>query len=146
MAGGHIDNDHGLPLSTIFDPAAGTFSSSAPMAQGRWYPTLTTLPNGEVLTVAGADEQGVMVPVPEIWGTGGWRQLTSASLTLPYYPAMFVAPNGKVFMAGPDQTSRYLDPSGTRRVDHGGRPERSRPERGLRGDVRAGQGAVRGRG
>ncbi len=113
VAGGHIDNDHGLPLSTIFDPAAGTFGSSAPMAQGRWYPTLTTLPNGEVLTVAGADEQGVMVPLPEIWGAGGWRQLTSASLTLPYYPAMFVAPNGKVFMAGPDRTTSYLDPSGT---------------------------------
>ena len=113
VAGGHIDADRGLALTTIFDPATGAFTPSESMAQGRWYPTLTVLPDGEVLTVAGADEQAVMVPVPEIWGPGGWRRLTTASLALPYYPAMFVAPNGKVFMAGPDRTTRYLDFNGT---------------------------------
>ena len=30
----------------------------------------------------------------------------------PYYPAVFVAPNGKVFLAGFPQTSRYLDVTG----------------------------------
>jgi hypothetical protein len=113
VAGGHIDADRGLPLTAIFDPASSAFASSESMAQGRWYPTLTVLPDGEVLTVAGADEQAVMVPVPEVWGPGGWRRLTTASLALPYYPAMFVAPNGKVFMAGPDLTTRYLDVGGT---------------------------------
>ena len=113
VAGGHIDNDHGLPLATVFLPATGVFSAVAPMAQGRWYPTLTMLTDGQVLAVAGADEQGVMVPVPEIWKAGaGWRPLSGASLALPYYPAMFMAPNGKVFMAGPDRTTRYLDPAG----------------------------------
>ena len=112
VAGGHIDADRGLALATIFDPDARSFDHAPPMAQGRWYPTLTTLPDGQVLTVAGADAQGVMVPVPEVWDGGGWRRLTNASLTLPYYPAMFVAPNGKVFMAGPGPTSRYLDPAG----------------------------------
>jgi len=34
-------------------------------------------------------------------------------LALPFYPYMFVAPNGKVFCAGPSQTTRYLDVSGT---------------------------------
>ena len=145
VAGGHIDADHGLPLATIFDPASGSFAPSAPMAQGRWYPTLTTLPDGEVLTVAGADEQGVMVPVPEVWGAGGWRRLTTASLTLPYYPAMFVAPNGKVFMAGPGQGDALPGSGRDRRVDHRGRPHRARSRRRLRRDVRAGQGAVRRR-
>ena len=112
VAGGHIDTDHGLPLATVFDPVSGTFSPSAPMAQGRWYPTLTTLPDGEILTVAGADEQGQMVPVPEVGGPGSWRRLTTASLTLSYYPAMFVAPNGRVFMAGPDGTHATWMPAG----------------------------------
>ncbi|HUR95524.1 MAG TPA: hypothetical protein VMY76_13120, partial [Gemmatimonadales bacterium] len=108
VAGGHIDADHGLPFASIFDPASETWSTTTSMAQGRWYPTTTVLPGGALLTVAGADENGVMVPVPEIWRDGAWRTLTTASLTLPYYPAMFVAPNGKVFLAGPDQSTRYL--------------------------------------
>src|SRR5207248_1627451 len=34
-------------------------------------------------------------------------------LALPFYPFMFVAPNGKVFCAGPSQTTRYLDVTAT---------------------------------
>lgn len=113
IAGGHIDVDRGLPKAVIFDPATESWNSAPAMAQGRWYPTLTTLPNGDVLTVAGADEQGTMVAVPEVWRDGSWRRLTGAPLKLPYYPAMFVVRGGRVFMAGPDRTTRYLDPSGT---------------------------------
>ena len=32
---------------------------------------------------------------------------------LPYYPRTFVAPNGMVFYAGEQQTTRYLNTSGT---------------------------------
>jgi hypothetical protein len=32
---------------------------------------------------------------------------------MPTYPFMFLAPNGKVFNAGPEQTTRFLDTSGT---------------------------------
>ena len=112
IAGGHIRHDHGLPKAVIMDPATNSWTGTPNMAQGRWYPTLTTLPSGDVLTVAGADENAVMVPVPEVWSNGSWRRLTGASLALPYYPPMFLAPDGRVFMAGPDQTTRYLDPSG----------------------------------
>jgi hypothetical protein len=34
-------------------------------------------------------------------------------LGVPLYPHMFLAPNGKVFMAGPSRDTRYLDPTGT---------------------------------
>lgn len=113
IAGGHISSDRGLPGAVIFDPATSSWTPAPALAQGRWYPTLTTLPNGDVLTVAGADEQGTMVAVPEVWRNGGWARLTGAPLTLPYYPFMFVAPNGRVFMAGPERTTRYIDPSGS---------------------------------
>src|SRR5439155_50956 len=79
------------------------------MASGRWYPTNTTLPNGEVLTVAGTDQNGAVVTIPEIWDGTGWRQLTTASLSLEYYPRDFVAPDGRVFYAGEEQPSRWLD-------------------------------------
>jgi hypothetical protein len=83
------------------------------MAKGRWYPTATALPNGDILVVSGDDESSTRVAIPEIWSGTGWRRLTTASLDLPYYPSMFVAPNGKVFLAGDGPTTRYLDVSGT---------------------------------
>jgi len=113
IAGGHISDLHGLPNTNIFDPATETFQAVAPMAAGRWYPTNTTLPDGEVLTLAGTDEQDNNVTFPEVWNGTGWRQLSTASLALPYYPRVFVAPDGRVFYAGEEQQSRFLDVSGT---------------------------------
>jgi galactose oxidase-like protein/glyoxal oxidase-like protein/fibronectin type III domain protein len=113
VTGGHLDFDHGLPNTNIFDPASESWVVAPVMARGRWYPTNTTLPNGEVLTIGGRDEGGAVVTVPEVWGGTGWRQLTTASLSLPYYPRMFVAPDGRVFVAGEQQQSRYLSVSGT---------------------------------
>jgi hypothetical protein len=79
------------------------------MAWGRWYPTTTTGPNGEVVIVAGRDETGTVVKLPEVWRNGTLRTLTSAGRALDYYPRMFLAPNGRMFMAGEAQATRYLN-------------------------------------
>lgn len=113
VAGGHISDLHGLPNANVFDPATGTWQALPAMVAGRWYPTNTTLPNGEVLTLGGTDAAAVQVTVPEVWDGTGWRRLTSASLELPFYPRTFVAPDGRVFYAGEGQQSRYLDVTGT---------------------------------
>lgn len=113
VAGGHISDVHGLPTTNVFDPATETWQALPPMAAGRWYPTNTTLPNGEVVTMAGTDELGANVPIPEVWNGSSWRQLTTASLGLPFYPRNFVAPDGRIFYAGEAQPSRFLDVSGT---------------------------------
>ena len=113
VAGGHISNSHGLPNTNIFDPVSGSWQTGAPMAKGRWYPTATTLPDGELLVLSGQDQSGVIVPVPEIWNGSAWRQLTTASLSLANYPRAFVAPDGRVFYAGAGQRSRWLDLAGT---------------------------------
>src|SRR5438445_821010 len=44
--------------------------------------------------------------------SGTWRELTGASLELPFYPSLFLAPDGRVFMAGSDRRSRFLDTQG----------------------------------
>ena len=119
VAGGHIRDLHGLPNANVFDPATGAWQVLPAMAQGRWYPTNTTLPDGEVLTVGGTDSAGVNVPVPEVWNGTAWRRLTSASLDLPLYPRMFVAPDGRIFYAGEEQWSRYLDVAGTGHWSYG---------------------------
>jgi galactose oxidase len=111
--GGHISDDHGLPDAYLFDPGTMSWSTRPAMQKGRWYPTTTLLANGEAVTIAGRDQGGVAVGVPEVWTGSGWRSLTSASRVLPYYPRTFLAPNGKVFYAGENRATAYLSTSGT---------------------------------
>ena len=114
VAGGHISDGHGLPDTHIFNNANdGTWQTVAPMRKGRWYPTTTTLPNGQVVVIAGTDENFVNVPVPEVWTGSSWRALTGANRNFKYYPRTFVAPNGKVFYAGEEKISRWLNTSGS---------------------------------
>ena len=113
VAGGHITNGHGLPDINLFDPGTQQWTPSAPMQRGRWYPTSTTLGSGDVVILAGRDQQGLVVPQPEIWSHGTVKALTGASRSFPYYPRAFLAPNGRVFYAGEQMISRYLNTGGT---------------------------------
>jgi hypothetical protein len=113
VSGGGSGNGLGHPNSDIFDPATASWIVGPNMAYARWYPTVTTMPDGEVVTLAGADENGNPVPIPEIGDGTSWRQLTGASLTLPNYPRALVAPDGRIFVAGPSAGSRWLDVSGS---------------------------------
>jgi hypothetical protein len=117
VSGGHKKDDRGLDVTNIFDPATESWASGLPkMAKGRWYPTVTTLGDGRLVTVAGKDTTKTVVRIPEVWeGTPGqWVTLPGASLTLPYYPRDFVDPkNGLVFMAGERIQSQWLDVDAT---------------------------------
>lgn len=113
VSGGGSGNGLGHPNSDLFDPVSASWTAGPNMAYARWYPTNTALPNGEMLTMAGANESGNPVPIPEIFDGTGWRSLTGASLTLPNYPRNFVAPDGRIFTAGPSKQSQWLNFSGT---------------------------------
>lgn len=114
VSGGHYDDDRGLRATNIFDPVSQTWTTGLPkMARGRWYPTVTTLPDGRIVTVAGRDSASNEVLVPEIWEGNKWVPLPGASLRLPYYPFLFVAPNGRVFYADDRIQSRWLDVDAT---------------------------------
>ncbi len=112
VTGGHQSDTHGLPDVNVFQRTTSSWSRGASMAKGRWYPTTLTLANGDALALAGTDLSGRNVRVPEIWTGSGWRALTGASNPLPYYPRSFVAPNGRVFVAGERQTTLYLSTTG----------------------------------
>lgn len=112
VAGGHIAASRGLPNTNFFNATTGGWQTGPPMAEGRWYPTNTTLPDGEMLTIAGSDSSAANVTVPEVWDGSNWRQLTGAGRALDYYPRTFVAPDGRVFYAGEDG-SKFLDVTGT---------------------------------
>jgi hypothetical protein len=80
------------------------------MIAGRWYPTNTTLSNGEVLVVTGETGAGHNT-TPQVWQTasGTWRSLSQRDFVL--YPWMHVSPrDGRVFNSGPDHLNTgHLD-------------------------------------
>jgi galactose oxidase-like protein len=115
ISGGHKADGKGLDITTIFDPVGETFIQNLPkMAFGRWYPTVTELTDGRMLTMAGQDSAGGVVKTPEIWEGDQWVELPGAgALQIPYYPRNFIDPkNGLVFMAGERIMSRWFDPDG----------------------------------
>ncbi len=116
VAGGHIINNVGLPKASAYNPFTDTWTALPNMNAGRWYPTSTTLANGDALVVSGSIDTTVGAnPLPQVFQvtTGTWRDLTNAQLSMDLYPRMHVAPNGKVFNSSPTTVTRYLDTSGT---------------------------------
>jgi hypothetical protein len=102
VAGGHINSHDGLADANIFDPATSSWAATGSMSNARWYPTVTTLPDGRLLVTAG--ESGCSqcnVQTPEIYDpdTGTWTELSRATANIPFYPHMFVLPDGRVLAA-----------------------------------------------
>ena len=54
VAGGHIADDFGEPWATQFNPFDRLWSSLSAMRAGRWYPTTTTLPDGDIAVMSGS--------------------------------------------------------------------------------------------
>ncbi|MEU5315871.1 kelch motif-containing protein [Streptomyces sp. NPDC021056] len=85
-----------------FDPVAEKYIKVDPMNEARWYPTLTTLSDGKVLSVSGLDDIGQLVPGKnEVFDpkTRTWTYLPKTR-QFPTYPALFLMQNGKVFYSG----------------------------------------------
>jgi Domain of unknown function (DUF1929)/Bacterial Ig domain len=99
IAGGHAGAHTGVTDTNIFDWNTHVWTLVAAMHTARWYPTVTTLPDGRVLVTAG--EIGCAdcdAPLPEIYDPqrNTWTELSRASNPLPYYPHMHVLPDGRV--------------------------------------------------
>jgi hypothetical protein len=116
VPGGHIQDNFGLPDVNVFDPVTSTWTQAPPMAAGRWYPTATTTADGSIVVVSGNTADGVMNEIPEVRNPDGtWRELTGAQFVVPWYPKLFPAPGGLVFMAGSDRHTKFLDSRGVGR-------------------------------
>ena len=115
VSGGHVVDQVGLPFASIYNPFTDTWKQLPNMNAGRWYPSATTLANGDVLVLSGNTNGNAVDPLPEIYDVTAnkWIDLTTALQSLSFYPRTFSAPNGDAFVAGPDPLSQYLDTSGT---------------------------------
>jgi hypothetical protein len=116
VTGGHQGQDGvGEPHTNIFDFNTNSWSRAQDMNAGRWYPTNCALGNGETVVVSGNinGSQGNNT-LPQVFQSDNtWRSLYGAQQGLQLYPWMLLAPNGRVFNAGPDQFTRYLATSGS---------------------------------
>ncbi|MCS7069689.1 MAG: PA14 domain-containing protein [Meiothermus sp.] len=137
MAGGNLGYDYsatggeegfaaGHPHTNIFNPTTNTWAAGPNMAQGRWYPSMITLPNEEMLIIGGnADNHngdGIDNDknyIADVWNpfSNTLRRLTTASSfgkgIEHFYPWVHVAPNGQVFLSGSYLNWYYLNTSGT---------------------------------
>jgi hypothetical protein len=112
--GGNLQYDPflGEPRNAVFDPVTSTFTDVENMAHGRWYPTVTTLGDGRVMTFSGLRETGGTNATVEIYTMGsGWSPEYPAGWTPPLYPRMHLSTDGRVFYAGPSRTSRFFNPT-----------------------------------
>ena len=98
--------------SAVYDPATSSFTDVAPMAHGRWYPTVTTLGDGRVMTFSGLTETGATNTAVEIFTPdSGWSPEYQASWTPPLYPRMHLLTDGTVFYSGSGRGSRIFNPT-----------------------------------
>lgn len=112
-------NGDGLISAAIYDWKTDTWTRVPDMNLPRWYPTNTTLPNGDVLTLSGSYYDGngttrIVNRLPQVFSaaTNTWRNLTDAELLMPLYPNFFTMPDGRTFDAGPESWGRYLNTDG----------------------------------
>jgi hypothetical protein len=95
------ENFHGTNAAFEFDPVTERYVYVLPMPHKRWYPTLTTEENGNILAVSGLDGAGEIQPgaTDEFnyrtgrWGKGPFRYF-------PTYPALFLTTSGQLFFSG----------------------------------------------
>lgn len=102
----------GLRNTRIFDPRTDRWAQTDSMAYGRWYPTLVTLPDGDVFVASGVTKlvkpiypeqplnSGRNVVQTETFdvGCGTWSENGPlAERTLPTYPRLHLLPNGQPY-------------------------------------------------
>ncbi|MET0982507.1 MAG: galactose oxidase early set domain-containing protein [Telluria sp.] len=104
----------------IYNPASGSYIKQPEMASGRWYPTVTQLPDNSAIITSGYDETGsqrvtqlVERFVPSAARNGvGTISTVSVKRTPGLYPFQYVLPSGSMLQAGPELLNSYLlDPS-----------------------------------
>jgi hypothetical protein len=122
----------GITDINLFSSGSGSgWTASKSMDLPRWYPSVTALPNGEVLVTSGTTDKHTGNYLNEVFtpSSNTWRTLTDAdrrpghseNFAMPNYPFMHVAADGRVFYAGPTPSTAYLTTIGTGKWENGER-------------------------
>jgi len=109
---GESDTTIGIANAEIFDPSNNTWTPVPKMAYRRWYPTATTLPNGQILVTAGWQTTSHSnAGISEIYDpvANSWTQLTNANNPFETYPFMYVLPDGRIIHIGGSEYATDTD-------------------------------------
>ncbi len=136
VAGGHISNFNGENRADIYNPFTnrwanadpaqpnvpnmGSTSTNTATSGKRWYPSATSLPNGDVLVMSGdVTTLGDTNRTVQVYrqATNTWSTLSGAlrpaNDLLPEYPRVFVAPDGRAISLSDNANgTEFLDLSG----------------------------------
>lgn len=117
VAGGHLEDGHGVNQACVYDPFKDTWNPKPRMNYGRWYPSALTLNDGSILALSGSyfdgtDDSCPMDDIPQIWRKDEWKSMPRMSDNiLQSFPRLHLDPHGRIFMAGPQARSQFLDES-----------------------------------
>ncbi|KAI9691258.1 MAG: hypothetical protein M1820_009816 [Bogoriella megaspora] len=118
VVGGHLQDGNGVNQSCVYDPLADTWTARPPMNDGRWYPSALTLPDGSALSISGSfnfinamgQTSNATNINPQVWRGNAWEPVaTPPNNILFLFPRLHLDPSGRVFMAGPQEQSQFLD-------------------------------------
>ncbi|KAF2647192.1 copper radical oxidase [Lophiostoma macrostomum CBS 122681] len=106
VVGGHLADNAGIKQACIYDPSNNTWTAQDPMNDGRCVSTLS----GSYVR-----DNGVTVlnnVNPQIWldSDNGWVSAPpTANAIQALYPRLHLDPKGRIFLAGPTQSTQFLD-------------------------------------
>ncbi len=101
----------GPPYVVTFSAAMETWQRQPDMAQGRYYPTTTTLPTGQVLVTSGRTEDPSVFNEDVELFTSPSTTTVVGSQRIDLYPHQQVLPDGTVIAFGPEKDTFLVDPS-----------------------------------
>ena len=118
VAGGHDTDGRGIDAACLYDPGSGAWTALPSMNHGRWYPTVTALPDGQTLVLSGSyapGDGGVAInPEAQILNASNeWQTippLPDGSM-FDLYPRIHSAGQGSLIMTGPLVQTWRLQPS-----------------------------------
>jgi hypothetical protein len=109
VAGGNKNRAlDGIRQTHVFDWRTETWSRGPDMQDGRWYPSVASLPNDEALIIGGGPTTAEVRTV-----SGGLRRLTGFETpSTREYPWMQAIPDGRTLLFGPPTAMSLIDPDG----------------------------------
>ena len=111
VGGGGVDNSDDNTNVTGYQETNQTWAQLASNAYPTWYASTTVLPNGNLLRMGGVDGCQLCNPeVPEEFSpaTNQWTTLSKNPTLLPFYPNIYVRPDGTVALTGASQVEEPL--------------------------------------
>jgi galactose oxidase len=115
VGGAVVTDNRGQRFAWTFNWQTNAWTQEANMADGRWYPTLVTMSNGQAYVVSGTDTNSAIDSIPEVYNPAAntWTEMTGVTAPLPYWVWLLAAPNGQLFTPGDSNVTYYINTNGT---------------------------------